>query len=293
MNSKPEWLKVKLPTGPKVREVSHLLRERNLHTVCEEARCPNRGECWGEGTATVMILGDTCTRGCRFCSVKTGNPHGWLDPWEPIHTASLVSKLNLRYVVITSVDRDDLADGGAEHFARTVRAIRHHRPEVRIEILIPDFQSRPECLDVVIRSRPDVIAHNLETVRRLTPRVRDRRATYEQSLEVHRYLKRKAEGIVQKSSLMVGLGETDDEVHEAMRDLRACGVDILTIGQYLRPTKHPHHLPVVEYITPERFASWRQAGLALGFRAVFSGPLVRSSYKAAEAFHAALNPGIL
>ncbi|GBC84234.1 Lipoyl synthase [bacterium HR11] len=286
MERKPEWLKVRLPTGPAVRHLGERLRALRLHTVCEEARCPNRGECWGEGTATVMILGDTCTRGCRFCAVKTGNPRGWLDPFEPLHTAQIVKEMGLRYVVITSVDRDDLPDEGAEHFARTIRVVRHHNPHTMIEVLIPDFHARPECLQVIAQARPDVVAHNIETVRRLTPRVRDRRAGYDQSLQVLAYFRDHAPDLYRKSSIMVGLGETFDEVVETMRDLRDAGCQILTIGQYLRPT--PRHLPVVRYVPPEEFEAWRQVGMEMGFLYVFAGPLVRSSYRAAEAFLQAL-----
>ncbi len=279
---KPEWLRVRLPSGPEVQYITKNLRTRRLYTVCEEARCPNRGECWGEGTATVMILGDMCTRGCRFCSVKSGQPRGFIDPWEPYHTAQLVKHLGLRYVVITSVDRDDLPDGGAEHFARTIRAIRYHNPGIRIEALIPDFQGRKASIDEVILARPDVIAHNIETVRRLTPHVRDARAGYDQSLEVLQYISETAPSIVRKSSLMVGLGETFEEVIETMRDLLSAGVQILTIGQYLQPSKK--HYPVHKYIHPSVFDEWKRIGEKLGFLYVFSGPLVRSSYRAGEAF---------
>ena len=282
MQRKPDWLKVRLPTGTTVRTLHHHLRSLRLYTVCEEARCPNRGECWAEGTATVMILGDTCTRGCRFCAVKSGNPKGWFDPFEPFHTAQIVREMSLKYVVITSVDRDDLPDEGAEQFARTVRTVRHHNPDTMIEILIPDFHARPECLDTVIRSHPDVIAHNIETVRRLTPYVRDRRAGYNLSLDVLRYITRNAPEIYRKSSIMVGLGETFEEVVETMEDLRIAGTQILTIGQYLQPT--PRHLPVKAFIPPETFKKWREIGLKMGYMNVFAGPLVRSSYRAAEAF---------
>ncbi len=283
---KPEWLKVRLPMGPTVRRLHRRLRSLQLYTVCEEARCPNRGECWSEGTATVMILGGTCTRGCRFCAVKSGNPRGWLDPFEPLHTAQMVREMGLRYVVVTSVDRDDLPDEGAEQFARTIRAIRYHNPETMIEVLIPDFHARPDCLDTVIRARPHVIAHNVETVRRLTPVVRDRKARYDQSLQVLAYIRDRASHIYRKSSIMVGLGETFDEVVETMRDLLRAGCQILTIGQYLQPT--PRHLPVVRYVPPEEFTEWARIGHAMGFLHVFAGPLVRSSYRAAEAFLHAL-----
>lgn len=279
---KPEWLKVRAPGGQTFRGIKDLLRGLTLHTVCEEARCPNVGECWGGGTATIMVMGDVCTRGCRFCAVKTGNPHGLLDPDEPENTAEALSRLGLRYVVITSVDRDDLPDGGADHFSRTVAAIKRRTPELVVEVLIPDFMGDRDALARLLEGGPDVVAHNLETVRRLTPKVRDRRATYDQSLEVLRTLKSLQPNLFTKTSLMVGLGETEPEVREAMQDAREVGVDVLTFGQYLRPT--PKHLPVVEYVTPQQFEIYRETGDAMGFMYTASGPLVRSSYRAGEFF---------
>jgi lipoic acid synthetase len=283
---KPEWLKVRAPGGENYADLKGLLRGLNLHTVCEEASCPNVGECWGEGTATIMILGDVCTRGCRFCNVTSGNPGGRLDPLEPENTAAALSRLeHLKYVVITSVDRDDLPDGGAGHYARTVREIKRRRPDLKIETLIPDFGGDREALSGLIEAGPEVIAQNLETVRRLTREVRDARASYEVTLQVLADLKEMAprlreQPLFTKSSLMVGLGETEAEMAEAMDDLRSVGVDFLTIGQYLRPS--PKHLPVIEFVTPERFTAYREIGLEKGFRYVASGPLVRSSYRAGE-----------
>lgn len=283
---KPPWLKVGLPTGPKVAELRALVDGLGLHTVCQEALCPNLGECWGHGTMTIMILGEVCTRACKFCAVHTGNPRGRLDPEEPRRVAEAVKRLRLGYVVLTSVDRDDLKDGGAGQFAATVRAIKAAWPKARVEALTPDFQGDLEAVRTVLDSGLDVFAHNLETVRRLTPRVRDPRAGYDQSLKVLRFARdyREEKGLsyLTKSSLMVGLGETDEELKEAMRDLREAGVEVLTLGQYLRPTRH--HLPVARYATPEDFARYREWGLEMGFLEVFSGPLVRSSYRAERVF---------
>ena len=276
---KPDWLKVKMPGGGRYEQVRTTLRELGLVTVCEEASCPNVGECWGSGTATVMLMGDVCTRGCRFCDVNSGAP-GPLDPLEPRHLAEAVSRLGLDYLVVTSVNRDELEDGGAAHFATAIAELRRAAPRTLVEVLTPDFQGREAALDLIIAADPAVAAHNLETVRRLTPRVRDRRAGYQQSLDVLAYYKRF--GMRTKSSLMLGLGETRDEVLEAMRDLRAVGCDILTLGQYLRPTDK--HLAVEEWVRPEVFADLEQQGVALGFRFVAAGPLVRSSYKAGEFF---------
>ena len=277
---KPEWLKVRLPSGEGYQRVRDTLKGLRLHTVCEEARCPNVAECWGGGTATVMLLGETCTRGCRFCAVKTGNPRGIVDLEEPEHVAQAVARLGLRYVVLTSVNRDDLPDGGAGHFAQTVRAIKRRSPSIRVETLIPDYEW--DALATLAASDPEVIAHNLETVERLTPAVRDRRAHYRKSLRVLEAAKRLAPRSFTKSSLMLGLGEMDEEVRQAMRDLRSVGVELLTLGQYLRPTSW--HLPVAEYVEPARFEAWRREGEALGFRYVAAGPLVRSSYRAGEYF---------
>ncbi|MBE3599756.1 MAG: lipoyl synthase [Limnochordaceae bacterium] len=282
---KPEWLKVPLPVGPVYARVSGLVRELGLHTVCQEARCPNVAECWGHGTATFMILGWVCTRACKFCAVATGNPRGAVDAGEPQRVATAVRELDLEYVVLTSVDRDDLPDGGAAHFARTVRAIKEAAPSTRVEALTPDFRGDRAAVALVVDSGLDVFAHNLETVRRLTPRVRDPRATYDQSLEVLAFGKRHRPEVLTKSSLMLGLGETDGEIREAMRDLRAAGVDILTLGQYLRPSKS--HLPVERYVTPAEFLRYRDWGYEEGFVEVFSGPLVRSSYRADRVFEEA------
>lgn len=281
---KPEWLKIRLTQNESFTQVRATLKRLKLHTVCEEALCPNRAECWGTGTATVMILGDICTRACRFCAVTTGNPKGVVDPEEPYRVAQAIYELGLKYVVLTSVDRDDLPDGGALQFHKTIRAIKQLDPTILVEPLIPDFRGNLYALRLVIEAGPDVLAHNIETVRRLSPKVRDRRASYEQSLRVLEAAKEIKPDLYTKSSIMVGLGETPEEVVEAMRDLRAVGVDIVTIGQYLRPTAHKRHLPVVEYVRPEMFRYYEEKGYELGFRFVASGPLVRSSYKAAEAF---------
>ena len=282
---KPSWLKVRAPGGSEYRRLKQTLRKLDLHTVCEEARCPNVGECWSAGTATVMILGDVCTRGCRFCAVKTGNPRGGVDPREPEHVARALAELELKYAVLTMVDRDDLLDGGAEHVAATVSALKRRRPSMLVETLVGDFRGNMGAVELVVESRPDVFAHNLEVTRALTASIRDARCSYDKSLDVLRHAKRCAPERLTKSSLMVGLGETDDEVLEAMRDLRAAGVDIVTLGQYLRPT--PKHAAVERYVTPEAFASYEREGRKMGFQFVASGPLVRSSYHAAEAFVAA------
>lgn len=278
---KPSWLRVSMPGGERYRRVKETLGGLALHTVCQEASCPNVGECWGGGTATVMLMGDVCTRGCPFCDVKTSARPPPLDPDEPRHLAEAVASLGLDYIVVTSVDRDDLPDGGAAHFAEAIRRLKAV-PGLLVEVLTPDFQGDPEAVRTVGRAGPDVFANNVETVRRLSPVVRDARAGYDQTLGVLARMKQEFPAIVTKSSIMAGLGESDAEIEETMRDLRAAGVEILTLGQYLRPSAW--HLPVVEWVTPERFAGWREAGLALGFRYVASGPLVRSSYRAAELF---------
>ncbi len=281
--SKPHWIKVSLlPIGESYKQVSRAVKKKGLATVCEEALCPNRGECWSSGTATIMLMGDTCTRNCKFCSVRVGSPKGWLDPLEPLKAAKIVEELNLNYVVLTSVARDDLPDGGAHHIARTIETIREHHPKVLIEVLIPDFKGDETSLKTVLEARPDVLAHNIETVRRLTPLVRDRRASYDTSLQVLKRSKEIIPEIYTKSSIMVGLGETDVEIIETMRDLKTNGVDILTIGQYLQPSRQ--QLDVVEYIHPDKFLEWEKIGKQLGFLFVASGPLVRSSYKAGEYF---------
>jgi len=280
--SKPPWLKVKMPGSPRYVQIKDKARSLRLSTVCEEARCPNIGECWSSGTATFMVMGDTCTRGCRFCAVKTSRRPPALDPEEPANIAATIREMDLDYVVITSVDRDDLADGGAGHFAAVIAETRKVSAKTMLEVLIPDFQGNLDQLLTVIEAEPEVIAHNIETVRRLTHPVRDPRAGYDQSLDVLRAIKRIDPDRYTKSSIMVGLGETEDEVVQTMRDLREAGCDFLTVGQYLRPT--PRHLKLVEYVTPEQFERYREIGEALGFAYVASGPLVRSSYKAGEFF---------
>jgi lipoic acid synthetase len=279
---KPAWLRATLPTGARYQTLKATVQELRLHTVCQEALCPNIGECWTHGTLTVMILGDICTRACKFCAVHTGNPRGLVDPEEPKRVAEAIARMGVRYVVLTSVDRDDLPDGGASHFAATIRAIKERAPGVLVEALTPDFQGDLEAVETVLAANPEVYAQNLETVRRLTPKVRDPRAGYEQTLKVLAHAKRVRPDILTKSSLMLGLGETEEELLEAMRDLRAAGVDILTLGQYLRPT--PAHLPVARYVPPEDFRRYEAWGYALGFREVFAGPLVRSSYRADRVF---------
>ncbi|MEM3794961.1 MAG: lipoyl synthase [Thermoprotei archaeon] len=279
---KPEWLKIRPPSGEKYLMIKGLKEGLELYTVCEEAHCPNIYECWGGGTATFMVMGDVCTRHCRFCAVRSGRPNGYLDPIEPIKLAYAIRRMNLRYVVITSVDRDDLEDGGASHFAACIREIKRLNPSIYIEVLIPDFRGAVEALKRVVEAKPHVIAHNIETVRRLTPTVRDPRAGYDQSLGVLETIKKLDGGIYTKSSIMVGLGETREEVVATMVDLRNVGVDFLTIGQYLQPSKG--HLPVKEYVHPDTFREYRLLGENLGFKYVASGPLVRSSYKAGEYF---------
>jgi lipoic acid synthetase len=279
---KPPWLKVQLPRGDAYETVKSNVRRLELNTVCQEAMCPNLGECWGAGTATIMILGDTCTRGCHFCNVKTGSPKGEVDWLEPKRVAEAVAELGWQYLVLTAVDRDDLADGGATIFANTVRMIHAKSPGSKVECLTGDFAGDLAALDIVLDARPEVLAHNLETVERLQPTVRDRRATYAQSLAVLRHAKQSGKVTYTKTSLMLGLGERDDEIAKAMDDARAAGVDIFTMGQYLQPTKR--HLKVVEFVTPEKFESLRHVGLAKGFRQVVSSPLSRSSYHAEHAF---------
>jgi lipoic acid synthetase len=282
---KPDWLRVRLPAGPQQEEFEGLkarFRARKLHTVCEEARCPNIFECWGQGTATVMILGETCTRGCRFCSVNTGKPGGLVDPDEPENTAVSLAEMGLAYVVLTMVDRDDLPDGGAAHVAETVRRIKQRSPALRVETLVGDFAGSHDDVRTVVREgAPDVFAHNVEVVPRLQRPIRDARCSWDQSIDVLAAAKSFGAGVT-KSSLMVGLGETRDEVIGAMELLRAADVDVLTIGQYLRPTRR--HATVERYVDPAEFHDYEQAGRDMGFAFVASGPLVRSSYRAAEAF---------
>lgn len=271
---KPKWLRVKLPTGENYKRVRSLVDEHKLHTICESGNCPNMGECWGEGTATFMILGNICTRSCGFCAVKTGRPDE-VDEFEPGRVAHSVKTMGVKHAVITSVDRDDLKDGGSLIWAQTVRAIRQQSPTTTLETLIPDFAGKWENLQLVIDVAPEIVSHNLETVRRLTKEVRIQ-AKYDRSLEVLFRLKKG--GMKTKSGLMLGLGETRDEVLETMEDLRSVNVDILTLGQYLQPTTK--HLPIHEFVTPEQFAEYKELGLKMGFRYVESGPLVRSSYRA-------------
>lgn len=282
----PDWIRVRAPIGEKYTRLKKLVRGLQLHTVCEQARCPNLGECWSAGTATIMILGDVCTRACRFCAVKTGNPRGVVDAAEPARVANAVAELQLNYVVVTSVDRDDLPDGGAGIFAETIRQIKAQSPRTRVEVLTSDFGGVRANVEKVIVAKPDVFGQNIETVRRLTRLVRDHRAGYEQTLNVLRTAKEIDPTCCTKSSILVGLGETPDEVITTMRDLRAVNVDLLAIGQYLQPTHAKRNLPPVEYVTPEQFARYRDEGMKLGFRYVAAGPLVRSSYKAWEAARA-------
>ena len=279
---KPEWLTVRLPSGEHYERVKAEVDTLQLHTVCKEAMCPNLAECWGAGTATIMILGETCTRGCRFCNVKTGNPHGVVDWLEPMRVAEAVKQMGWRYLVVTAVDRDDLPDGGALIFANTVRAIHERVPGSRVEILSGDYRGDLRALDIVMDARPDVFAHNLETVRRLTPRVRDKRASYDQSLAVLAHAKCRAPERFTKTSIMLGLGESDAELEQAMDDARSAGVDIFTMGQYLQPTKR--HLPVETYVTPARFGELGMLAKSKGFHQVVSSPLSRSSYHAEQAF---------
>ena len=278
---KPDWLKVKLPTGDNYAKVKETVRENRLSTVCEEAMCPNLGECWDAGTATIMLMGSVCTRACKFCAVSTGNPKGWLDLDEPRLAAESVKLMGLKYVVLTSVDRDDLPDGGAGHYAACVRKIKEVNPDTAVEALTPDFAGNLEHVQKVLESGIQVYAQNIETVKRLTHPVRDPRAGYEQTLKVLGGAKRHRPDVLTKTSLMLGLGETEVEILETMADLRAVGVDIVTFGQYLRPTAA--HLKVERYVTPEEFAQYRTWGLEKGFLEVVSGPLVRSSYRAERA----------
>lgn len=288
-STKPEWLKVRAPQGERYLDVKRTLQGLELSTVCEHARCPNVGECWGCGTATVMLLGHVCTRGCRFCAVAAGSPGGLVDAREPERVAEAIARLGLDYVVLTMVDRDDLADGGAAHVARTVTVLRERRPGLLVETLTGDFGGREEHLDRVLDAGPDVFGHNLEVTRAMTRRVRDRRCSYDRSLAVLARARRRLGGGLVKSSLMVGIGEADDEVYESLADLRRVGVDVVTLGQYLRPTSR--HAPVARFVTPEQFARFRRFGEDLGFSHVESGPLVRSSYHAAEAHARALLRG--
>uniref|UniRef100_A0A668RCW7 Lipoyl synthase, mitochondrial n=1 Tax=Oreochromis aureus TaxID=47969 RepID=A0A668RCW7_OREAU len=283
----PPWLKTEIPIGKNYNRLKNTLRDLNLHTVCEEARCPNIGECWGGGeyataTATIMLMGDTCTRGCRFCSVKTARQPPPLDPDEPYNTAKAIAAWGLDYVVLTSVDRDDIADGGAEHFAKTVTNLKERNPQILVECLTPDFRGDLAAVEKIALSGLDVYAHNVETVRELQRHVRDPRANFDQSLSVLKHAKKVKPTVLTKTSIMLGLGETDQQIINTMTELREAEVDCLTLGQYMQPTKR--HLKVEEYVTPERFAHWEKVGSDMGFTYTASGPLVRSSYKAGEFF---------
>ena len=280
--AKPAWLRIVNQTSPAYARVKEQVKEHRLATVCEEAKCPNIAECWSHGTATIMLMGAVCTRACRFCAVDTGNPHGWLDTEEPENTARTVELMNLDYVVLTSVNRDDLPDGGAKHYADAIRAIKRSSPRTKIEALTPDFQGKEQDVALLLDSGLDVFAQNVETVERLTHPVRDNRAGYWQTLNVLAFAKRYRPDVLTKTSLMLGLGETDEEIIQTMDDLRAQQVDILTLGQYLQPTKN--HLPIQRYVTPETFNQLREIGLQKGFFEVASGPLVRSSYRADRVF---------
>lgn len=276
---KPEWLKTRIPSGRQFSDIKKDLRSKNLYTVCEEAKCPNVNTCWGEETATFMILGDTCTRACKFCNVKTGNPGGWLDPEEPAKVASSAKIMGLKYAVVTMVDRDDLDDGGAAHCGKVFHAMRDENPGLLIEFLGGDFNAKDSSLTTLLESRPDVFAHNIETVARLSPRIRDRRAAYQQSLSVLKRVKELADyPVLTKSAIILGFGETLDEVVTAMKDLRDHDVDFLTIGQYMRPSKR--HLPIKRFVPPAVFDALKVIGEDMGFTSMASGPLVRSSYRA-------------
>lgn len=279
---KPPWLKMRITDSPETKALKKLVANKKLSTVCEEAKCPNLSECWSHGTATIMILGYICTRACRFCSVDTGNPKGYLDANEPQNTADAVAQMNLKYIVLTSVDRDDLADGGAGHYAQTVALIKEQCPETKVEALAPDFQGKLDALKVLLDSGVDVFAQNVETVKRLTHPVRDPRASYEQTLMVLQAAKKYKPHMYTKTSLMLGMGEQKEEVIQAMQDMRAHDVDILTLGQYLQPTRN--HYPVDRYVTPDEFNEYREIGLKMGFFEVASGPFVRSSYRADRVF---------
>nr|KAF6431528.1 lipoic acid synthetase [Rousettus aegyptiacus] len=283
----PPWLKTEIPMGKSYNKLKNTLRNLNLHTVCEEARCPNIGECWGGGeyataTATIMLMGDTCTRGCRFCSVKTARKPPPPDASEPYNTAKAIAEWGLDYVVLTSVDRDDIPDGGAEHFAKTVSYLKERNPEILVECLTPDFRGDLKAIEKVALSGLDVYAHNVETVPELQRKVRDPRASFDQSLQVLKHAKEIRPDVISKTSIMLGLGENDEQVYTTMKALREADVDCLTLGQYMQPTKR--HLKVEEYITPEKFKYWEKVGNELGFHYTASGPLVRSSYKAGEFF---------
>lgn len=276
MDKKPKWLRAKLPAGPEYHAVNELVEENSLHTVCKSAQCPNMGECWTRGTATLMILGNICTRSCGFCAIQTGKPQEF-DLGEPARVADAVAKMGLKHAVITSVARDDLDDGGASVWAATIRAIRYRNPNTAVEVLIPDYKGNNDHLDIVLEAKPDILNHNVETVERLQRSVR-KTAKYQQSLGVLRHAKKR--GFTTKSGIMLGLGETKEEIEQCLRDMCEAQIDIITIGQYLQPTQK--HLPLKRWVTPEEFEQWKTFGLEIGFGVVESGPLVRSSYHAEE-----------
>ncbi len=280
---KPKWLRIKSQNSSKFRELKEIVSHKKLHTVCEEAMCPNIQECWSHGTATFMLLGSVCTRACKFCAVDTGNPKGQIDAKEPEKVANSIAQMNLKYAVLTSVNRDDLEDGGAMHFAQTVVSIKKEAPGVIIEALVPDFLGKRESIETLLDSNVEVFAQNLETVNRLTHQVRDHRAGYEQTLEVLAYAKKYSPKTISKTSLMLGLGESEDELLESFNDIRSVGVDVLTLGQYMRPTIN--HLPVERWYSPEEFQYMKKLALDIGFKEVASGPLVRSSYRADKIAH--------
>ncbi|MFK8138255.1 MAG: lipoyl synthase [Bdellovibrionales bacterium] len=284
VDSKPKWLKMKLPQGERVANLRSMMSKLNLATVCQEAKCPNLGECWQGGTATIMIMGDTCTRGCKFCNVKTANPKFQLplDKDEPYKVGFAAAQMDLDYIVVTSVDRDDLEDHGSEHFAKTIRVMKENNSKLMVEVLTPDFDNKTELIRKVVEAKPDVFAQNVETVERLTRHVRDKRAGYQKTLDVLRKVKEIDPTRYTKTSLMLGLGETDEEVLQCMDDLRNVGCDVITFGQYLQPTRR--HLKVVEYVTPEKFDYWKKMADSKGFLYCASGPMVRSSYRAGEFF---------
>ncbi len=281
----PDWIRIRHADNESSRHISGLMGSLSLHSVCQSAHCPNRSECWSHGTATFMVMGEHCTRGCRFCAVSTMAKPPPLDEEEPRKLAEAVASLGLRYIVITSVARDDLEDDGAGHFARCIRAVRGKCPDLLIEVLVPDFKAKRFAMQKIVDERPDVISHNVETIERLTRKIRDMRANYRQSLDVLRMYREMSGGkAITKSGIMVGFGETEEEVGKTMADLRKEGVEILTIGQYLSPGGYPRHLPVEEYVSPERFKRYEEMGYRAGFSYVASGPMVRSSYRAGEPF---------
>ena len=280
---KPSWLRLNNFSSPRYKEIKNIVNKEGLHTVCQEAMCPNIGECWGHGTATFMLLGDVCTRACKFCAVDTGNPKGKLDEQEPIKIAKAIKRMSLKYAVLTSVNRDDLDDGGARHYANTVREIKNLCPEVLVETLAPDFEGSKYSVTHLVNSGLDVFAQNIETVERLTARVRDPRAGYKQTLNVLRIAKEVYSKVLTKTSLMLGLGETEKEIKNTLVDVLSCGVEVLTLGQYLRPTLN--HLPVERWVAPEEFLYFKSLAKEIGFKEVASGPLVRSSYRADKVAH--------